>query len=403
MVDTNQYTKTHELYSQFGQWLGVDGAIDSNYFMINYALHAAEAYIKHFYNINLSLISVFEKVNKLGVFSSTHAPTKLIDVFTSGELAFPKVTYLDSSFRLVESEGTYDLNMQLFETSDYFANYLSGYVYPDTTDYSDMAFDDEFRLPQPKVFLDTNIPVRSPQEVHNQQGSLLITGTPTNKVFVNNIEVGAIGADGTYPYSYDLTQEVTTIIVKLVDATDEQRSSLETKLLLVYTSVAPTPTCHILGYTRRAKVKEALIKIIAPIGATLTITGGVSLVTTNSITDILVPLNVLTTKEQVTLLIGVMHNGESITPIPLQVEYDESLSTAYLHELDKELHYVPYLPNDLLIAVFKLANHFYKGTLYNNDNIDNFRTANDISTTYTSHTIPKDIKRLLSPYIHYKG
>ena len=170
MIDTTQQTGTHELYTQFSQWLGVDCKMDSNYFMINYSLHAAEAYISKYYNITLTLNTVFEKINKNTVFSPSTFPTKLINVMTVDGEVYPTITYIDSNTgNLVTSHGNYTEDMVFTDTTDYYATYLTGYIYKDTTDYStiDFDFDDEDRLPNPKIYSHTGQPVISPFNVYD--------------------------------------------------------------------------------------------------------------------------------------------------------------------------------------------------------------------------------------------
>ena len=408
MIDTTQYTKTHELYTQFGQWLGVDGKIDSNYFMINYSLHAAEAYIKNYYNIDLSLNTVFEKVSKHSVFAPSHKPTKIINVFKSGKLVYPVIEYLDSNtFSIVKSSGDYSLDMDFNDRyAEFYSTYLTGYVYTDTSDYSNIDFDDEYRLPNPKVFLDNNIAVQSPQTVYTNPISVTIVGVPYSKVFIDSVEVGVIDKNGTYIHNLELPQEVTTLKVKIQDPNDENIESTEIKELFILSNKKEVPYLHLVGYTRRVNTDKAIINVIAPIGSNLTINNEstnttTSVTTTSLVTKVEIPIATSSDGSNIAVSITADINGVSSREVKALINYDTSLSNEYIHELNKDLDYVPYLPDDLMIAVFKLANHFYNGTLYNNANTDSFRLATDISQSYTSHTIPSDVKRLLSVYTHY--
>lgn len=402
MVDSTQYTKTHELYKQFGQWLGVDSKLDSNYFMINYSLHAATKYIKAYYNIDLSLDTVFEKVSTSSVFSPSNSPTKILNVFKYDTLSYPTVTYLDSTtFKLETIQGDYDIGPDFSNSiGDFYSTYLIGYVNVDSTDYSDINFDDEYRLPTPKVFLPTGELVKSPQTVISNTLSIVISGIPTSKVLVDNVEIGVIPSSGKLEHTINLTQEVTTTKFKLIDPDDETKTSLEVKELFIVSSKTEKPFIHVLGYDTKVNTKNIRVKVATPIGTVLNV-NGVEVTTTKLLSDIDVPI--VTTYNSVDVIInisGTLNNVQSDTR-HIKVVYDSSLNDSYVHELNKDYNYVPYLPEDLMIAVFKLANHFYNGTLYNNNNIDNFRTANDISQTYMSHSIPSDVKSLLSTYTHY--
>lgn len=402
MIDTTQYTKTHELYAQFGQWLGVDGKIDSNYFMINYSLHAAESYIKNYYNIDLSLETIFEKVSKNSAFAPSHTPTKIINVFKAGKLSYPTISYLDNAtFTIVKSEGDYTTDMDFNGSyADFYSTYLTGYVYTDTSDYSDIDFNDEYRLPSPRVFLDNSVGVKSPQTVYSSSFDITIIGTPTSKLFINSEEVGVIGDNGSYVHTLNLSQEVTTIRLKVQDAIDPSIESVEVKELFILSDKKEVPYIHVVGYTKRVNFKSAIVNVITPIGSVISI-NGIDTTTTSLITEVAVPIVTYKESDFIILSIKSTLNGVSSKGLKLMVEYSTSFSDEYIYELNKDMSYVPYLPDDLMVALFKLANHFYNGTLYNNSNVDSFRTANAISQTYTSHSIPSDVKKLLSTYTHY--
>jgi len=413
MIDTTQYTKTHELYTQFGQWLGVDGTIDSNYFMINYSLHAAENYIRNYYNINLTMDTIFEKVNKSSTFSPTFPPTKILNMFKSGEVTYPAVSYLDStSFSIITSQGGYSRDMDLYSsTEDFHATYLTGYIYTDSTDYSDIDFDDEFRLPEPRLVTQYNEPVTSPFEVYEDTITFTVIGEPLSNVLVNDSHVGTLSSQGVLEYTTTVTQEVTTLVFKLVSATDETLVSRDVKVLIVNVPTTPKPYLHILGYDLKVNTKNARVIVAAPLGSSLSINGevlmdtdlGVPVITKELVTYLDLPIVTELESKIQDFKVESKRNGRTSEHRNTRVQYDSSLTDSYLNELNKYTTFIPYLPEDLMVAMFKLANHFYNGTLYNNSGVESLRTANGVSQTYTSHSIPEDIKNLLSTYVHYRA
>jgi len=114
-----------------------------------------------------------------------------------------------------------------------------------------------------------------------------------------------------------------------------------------------------------------------------------------------VPFSTTSSIEKIITEFYVELNGRTSYSKFTSVEYNTTLNSSYLKELNKDVDYIPYMPEDLKIALFKLAKHFYTGTLYGNSNVDKFSTVMDSDVSYISHTIPKDIKSLFNSYIQY--
>ena len=179
------------------------------------------------------------------------------------------------------------------------------------------------------------------------------------------------------------------------------KTSNELHELFIKKSQPVKPFLHIIGYPRRTNSKDIVVKVAAPVGSTISYKGITTTPTTTLLVDIPIHIDTDSTSAVNAITFTATNSGVASDTRNITVEYNESFSNSYLQELNKGVQYVPYFPEDLLVGFFKLANHFYNGTLYNNNNIDTYRTDVNVSQTYTSHTIPKDVKALLSTYTYY--
>ena len=403
MTDTNKYIQPHELYNSFCQWMGVSNVNDSTYSMINLSLYASEKYVNSQYGIDTSISTVFSPITLNSKFKFPKQPTKVLHVFKGSEIVYPTITYLDSSnFSLHTESGDF-----LPDFSDNYVNgtfnasYLTGYVNENTIVE---PYTDEYKLSNP-LFEINEVPVSSPITVYTDTFTLTVIGKNGNKVIKDGNDLGEI-SDGKLDIDITLTKKTTNFTFKLVDEAEGKESNL-INLVVIKLSSIPKPKFHVLGVSKRVNSTSFKVTILKPLMSKLKYKlQGTETVTPNdldkqSIVTLEVPFSVSLSVEKIITEFYVELNGKTSDSKFTSVEYNTTLNSSYLGELNKDVDYIPYMPEDLKIALFKLAKHFYTGTLYGNSNVDKFSTVMDSDVSYISHTIPKDIKSLFNSYIQY--
>ena len=406
MTDNNKYVETHELYGKFCQWLGVSNIAENTYSMINYSLHTAELYLNTQYGISTTLSTNIDLVASNSNFQFPNSPTKIINMFKNGKVCYPNVNYLDTTnFSIIKEIGEYSTDLSDVRLSgDFTSIYLTGYVQK-TSLLELNTPNEEYKL-NPPIFEINSSSVISPITTYIDSFDLTVTGDIGSKVFVNEVEVGSLGNEGKLDIPVTLTQEVSDMSVKLTDSTGSKDSNTSTLVFIKSVNI-PTPMFYILGYSTRVNTKNIEVRIAKPPmsklsykrnGVTITLDDDSN---AQTVTTVTLPFETSTPTSKVIMELFVTKDDIHSKSEFILVDYSESFSTEYLKELNKEVTFTPYMPEDLMVGMFKLANHFYKGTLYNNANTDKYSTSLGESATYTSHTIPKDIKSLITSYITY--
>lgn len=400
MIGTNQYTITHDLYYQFGQWMGVEPSKSSNYFAINNSLFAAQRYIEENYNLLMGLSSKTEPILSSTKIRTQFPINNIKTLFSDGEIVFPTVRYFNPESLLYEEEtGDYE-GTDLLSNADYVCKYLTGYVYKDTSDYLGVNFDNDYRVPPITIFFPNNLPVISPQRIKSNQ-EIIIKGTPGFNLYINNEIVGPIPENGSFPYTVDSSKGISTLTFKLEDPEDVRMTSDDLKILFVPDDTEQKPEFVVIGYTKVTNEKQLKVTFYSSLGCDIYLDGDVVLESASSnINEIVINFE---TELDIYTFYGRLYSKLGSVESDMEdifVLYDESYLDQYIEQVNKDAHNIPFMPESLLIAFFKLAKHFYQGTLYGNSNVEQYRASNESSVTYMSHTIPKDIKALLAPFYH---
>ena len=356
---TNNVYHTHPLYLPLTRWQGVDS---TNYFMLNDSLMAAHRYIES-YGVGLTLSQHSPTINYYQNKLSLSNNTKVLSLFSNGKLIIPSVEYYDTvenTFKLTDG-----VDMNNLPNATYKALGLSGYVI-DTTEVDTLLKNTDGFIPE--VFTITTY----------DDLNLTAVGKKDSEVFINNESFGTIGEDGTLDITIPINEATDTLHVII----DDEESTIQ---LIKVDAIATEVNVVVTGYDTVIN-STTLTLVVVSDGTTAVNVNGVQTNLTKGVNTL-----TLTVEEKD----GAINVDGSYFPYTFK-----NISNEQVAVINKNTTTLPYLPEDIKLAIFKLAQHFYNTTLYNSEGRSTMN-ALDERTSFLPTSIPKEVHRLLAPYVTY--
>ena len=396
MFDSHKIQLTHPLYKQFADWQGVDGYLDNNYHMLNYSLHAATGYMEAVLGIDLYLDNKTINAKDIKDFNVN----KVLSVQSASGLLLPSIEYVDSttgSIVTVVNDYTYST---LDKLKDAKVNTVTGYLFKTPVDYSEVEYSGD--IARPTVSLANKTRLVSPYLVDSTENTLdiIVYGKVGASVEINDVAVGTIEENLELATTLSLVGDSESFRIKLVDQ-DLNTSSDPVQVLVVKVpNYNDNKYLTILGYDTVVSAADIRVVVTAPVDSEVTINN-----TTTAITSDVQVINVPKAVDALGNIKPIQVLKYSLTGSPIKgtlvSKYIAGASEDYIDAINTDTLTTPYLPYDLQVAMFKLAKHLYSGTLYNSSNVETAQSLSGDKVTYMSHSIPKDVTALLSPYIRY--
>ena len=363
MLDINSIYHAHPLYIPLTRWQGVD---TTNYFMLNDSLLAAHRYIVGL-GVELSLTQNSPTIkyyqNKLQFTSNT----TILALFANGRLTVPRVQYYDTTSNTFTYTNGVDVTN--LPNATYTAIGTVGYVLH--SEVNDTILQDA------NGFIPEVYPITSEDPL-----SLTAIGRKGHSVYVNDEEFGNIGDDGTLEITIPMYIGVDKLHVVVTDDNIVDDSTIH---VVRVTTIQTVSTVVVTGYdivTNNDIVNVTLVSNTA---------------TTIPINDIATTVTIGVNHLQLTVPLGDGAINVDGTYFPYtHLNIDEAQRTA----INKNTKKVNYLPEDIKLAIFKLAQHFYNTALYNSEGRSTMN-ALDERTSFLPTIIPKEVHTLLAPYVTY--
>ena len=424
MLEYNNQYETHPLYNHFKSWIDMEENYQDTYFIINTALYAAEKYIYNTYNIATRATLVHEY---FGDITEDKAYAKfnvhnLLGVYTDDGYELPSVIYYDTTSKIYEtSTGPLQLN------SDSISNvtainlnmeYVTGYIYPTNaleTSVIPLGNDDPGdEVTRPALSNSDGSPLHSPLATSNTYYDLSIIGDPGSTIFINDIEGTLLDAKGTLITDSISTQptinedrigRVTLTLVNgintfIVDARDDGGNVSETITIVINKQVTfEEQLVELCG--KDLVTIDGTYKLIVSslVGSTITV-NGTDVVTYSTGYDV---IETTVPTEGIADIIITVTSPAGIVSRELltHILYDTTISESQAIRINDLGTNAVAMPQDMLMAVLMIANHYFKIALYKND--ETFSYGDNVSnrTTFNADRFPKEAHKILSNYLMY--
>jgi hypothetical protein len=396
------------------------------YFTINTALYAAEEYIHNTYGVIVNSTSIQEYFGNVDeqILQPRYQATNINSIYTSEGYTLPSVTYIENN---VPNKTNGPLVIERKAFTDVFAdnllvNYVSGFTYPPTPDFtdSDSTATSEIgdTVSTPIICNPNGSPLASPMSASREYYDLFVIGDPaasihidgnlgvlkdaqgnlitediTPNVVINEDRIGRVTLDlSTGVNTFDVTIEdgsgnVSNTVTLVINKQDEYKAA--SPVLLKKDLVTNTGTVSVTVQTTPGSTIQGDVG-----GAPTTYVAYSSGVDTFEVT---LGSNGL---QEVTLEVTspLSSNAENIQVVGL---VDDSLTDAqvqatnYISQQDTEM------PQDLLMALLMIANHYFKIALYKHDETHSYGDNVSNRTTFVADRFPKDAHMILSKYVTY--
>ena len=409
MIDYSNITVTHPLYNHFVNWAGLDINNEENYSMINHSLYATEDYIKNRFSINISPVNYREAHNSFEYTASFfYNPSNILSILKDNELLLQSINYFSTTEgKFVDYTGDYSIsngNVEFTESMlDTYINYVSGYVVKDIVEYEEDTSSSVTSAPKtPYVEVYEGNRLVSPYLISTTTTSitLKVFGEVGAKIIHNDTDSTiVIGVNGTANISIDTPKIFNTIKLALQDA---DGNTSKAKVFLIIKSDTIEKAKGIL-------LSHDLVTSGDDINATIYLSNDAELELPDEVVTVSkergvhrLTLNCPATEGEKYLKIGILNPDSTYSkPIIIPIKYDTTLDASYIEAINTERSITPYMPNDLLVAFFRLTDHFYRGTLFKNDNISRQSAGVSKSVSFSSHSIPKEILSVIHSYAKY--
>lgn len=443
MLEYNNQYETHPLYNHFKSWIDMEENYQDSYFIINTALYAAEKYIYSTYNINTRATMIHEyfgDITKDEVFTKFNI-NNLLSVYTDDGYVLPSIIHYDDVAKTyITEEGPFRLNggiLNEVSATNMNIEYVTGYTYPlDARDTSIVPIGntEEYGegVTRPKLSNATGGPLSSPLSTINEYYDLYITGDPSSTIYVNAIIAELRDAKGNLitesinpqpiinedrlgKITLSLIDGINTFAIKALDASDNE--SEEIYIVINKQTNFKSPTVQLLNKDLVTNTGIYSIALDTPIGSSILINSieelaystGIDILTINLPmypNEDLLPeegLYPLTPIDGVNnILIEVISAAGTVSrPLLTHILYSADISDDYMNSINNINLNDMTMPQDMLMALLMIANHYFKIALYKNEGTASYGDNVSNRTTFIADRFPKEAHRILSRYTMY--
>lgn len=395
-----------------------------SYFIINTALYAAEKYIYNNYNIATRATKVHEYFGDIT--EDTAYPEfnihNLLAVYTDEGYTLPSIIYYNDTNKVYEtSDGPFRIGSNtLDEVSAINLNleYITGYIYPenarDTAIVPDGNDDWGSEVTRPSLSNPDGSPLYSPLSTSNTYYDLHVIGDEGSTIFINDIAGVVLDAKGvaitadvnpTSVINSDRIGKVTLTLADgintfIIDARDTSDNVSATVTIVINKQAKFNDiSVELLGkdlVTNDGNYKLILNSIP---GSTININAvdevtystGTDIIETSIITEGLNDINIIVTSPA----------GTVSRTLLTHVSYDSTLSDDYTQAINDASFNNMEMPQDMLMAVLMIANHYFRIALYKHEGTQSYGDNVSNRTTFFADRFPKEAHRILSKYIMY--
>lgn len=427
MLEYNNQYETHALYNHFKSWIDMEEGYQDSYFIINTALYAAEKYIYNTYGIATKATQVHEYFGTLT--EDIEYPKfnihNLLAIYTDDGYVLPSILYYDTTSKIYETTtGPLKLlgnSLVDISATNLNIEYITGYVYPETAKDTAVVpvgnenWGDE--VTRPSISNSDKSPLHSPLSTMNTYYDLYVIGDPGSTVYINDIEGVLLDANGILitdsvsiaptinedrigKVSLSLSDGINTFTIHAKDAADNISESIvilinkqatfmdSTVELCAKNLVTNTTTFK----TTVASTPGSIIEVTADsVTTTLTYSTGLDIIENTIATEGLLDVTIV-----VTTPAGIVSRT-----LLTHILYDTTLSNEYVSTMNDLGNNSMAMPQDMLMAVLMIANHYFRIALYKNDDTHSYGDNVSNRTTFNADRFPVEAHRILSRYRMY--
>ena len=396
-----------------------------NYFIINTALYAAEDYIYNTYNIATKATKIHEyfgDVNEDELFPKFNIHN-LLAVYTDEGYTLPStIHYDDITKTYITEEGPFRLNGGILnEVSAINMNleYTTGYVYPEDVRDTSVVLEGSTEVygedvTRPAISNSDSSPLYSPLSTTQTYYDLHIIGDTSSTIYVNGViaelkdasgiiiteEVNpqpTINDDRIGKITLSLVSGINTFVIDARDASDNV--SEEITIIINKQTKFIDNSVELQGKDLATNDGNYKLIVSSIPGSSVSINGVEELVYSNG-TDI-IETSVVTEGIEDIIIIVTSPAGTVSRPLLTHILYDNELTDEYLEGLNDLGFNNMTMPQDMLMAILMIANHYFRIALYKNEETQSYGDNVSNRTTFVSDRFPKEAHRILSQYVIY--
>jgi len=392
------------------------------YFIINTALYAAEDYIQNTYGVVTSISNIQEYLGdvKEDRLELRYPLTNILSIYDSNGYALPSVAYIDEGVPTV-TDGVLKINEKVLtnvNATNLLINYTSGYTYPPTAKFTSNTSEDTSEVGEgkttPLICNPDGSPLSSPLTASEQYYDINVIGDPSADIYVNGVLGELLDKDGntiTEPVTPNVTindERVGRVTLTLVAGLQSIEITTQDGSGNVSNAVTLVINYDSTIQTTASLINRDLVTNSDTFAVTLATTKGATIISiddTNGIVE-----HVAYSSGIETINIAVPSSGKQLldysirvdaVKIDIQILVDLALDTDAVNAINNAGHYQSDMPQDILMALLMIANHYFKIALYKHDETQSYGDNVSNRTTFIADRFPKDAHLILSKYVTY--
>ena len=397
---------------------------EDSYYIMNTALYAAETYVLNTYNIITKSKIIHEYFGDVS--ASTLYPrfplNNILATYTDDGYVLPSVLYYDSINKTFsKSEGPFIVDEGTLITeaaTNLNVEYTAGYVYPTVPE-------DTSVIPEGNNVLDSPVsrpilsningsPLHSPLATTKTYLNVNIVGDAGSTIYVDGVPavlLDAAGAPITESVTYgpvlneDRRGQITLTLVNgintfSIDATDAADNTSDPIVIIIdKQSSFLTTDFSIITKTLVTNDGNYELTLQTLPGSSVTFNGDPVLTYSTGLDTI---TNVETAEGIFDVSVIVTSPAGIVSKIEVtQIQYDSTLTTESVDSINSLGNTIQEIPKDIMMALFMIANHYYRSALYKHDETHSYGDNVSNRITFVSDRFPKAAHSILSKYIRY--
>ncbi len=425
MLEYNSQYETHPLYNHFRNWVDMEESYTDTYFIINTSLYAAEQYIYNTYSISTRALQVHEYFGDVteDVIHPRFNIHNLLSIYTNEGYVLPSIIYYDpTEATFVTSEGPMKLldnRLEDVSATNLNLSYVTGYIYPTSVEETSIVPEGSTEdwgstVTKPRLGNPDGSPLYSPLSTTNTYYDLFVVGDTSSTIYINDVEGELLDASGdaiteevnpqptitadrigkvtltlldgintfniTAKDASDNVSQTTTIVINKQAAFSDIRVELQGKDLVTNDGNYKLIVNSIPG--SQVNINEVDVVLYS---------SGRDVITNTTVTEGLNTLNIKVTAP----------SGTVSRTLVTHILYDSALTDEYVAGVNDTSFSSMEMPQDMLMAILMIANHYFKVALYKND--ETFSYGDNVSnrTTFNADRFPSDAHKILSSYVMY--
>ena len=425
MLEYNSQYETHKLYNHFKSWIDMEENYQDSYFIINTALYAAEDYIYNTYNLATKATKIHEyfgDVTEDELFPKFNIHN-LLAVYTDDGYTLPStIHYDDISKTYITEDGPFRMNggvLNEVNAINMNLEYITGYVYPENARDTSVIPEGSSELygeevTRPAISNSDSSPLYSPLSTTNSYYDLHIIGDTSSTIYVDGViaelrdatgiliteEVNpqpTINDDRIGKITLSLATGINTFVIDARDASDNVSEEI-TIIINKQTKFMDT-SVELQGKDLATNDGNYKLIVSSTPGSSISVNGTEELAYSNG-TDV-VEATLATEGTQDISIVVTSPAGTISRPLLTHVLYDTNLTDDYLESLNDLGFNSMIMPQDMLMAILMIANHYFRIALYKHEDTVSYGDNISNRTTFESDRFPKEAHRILSQYVIY--